>query len=264
VGGEINCLDAGGFGVVTIDKSITIDCRDNIGRITATNQTPVTVNAPASASAVVVLRGLALTTQPGTPDAQGGSGILVLSAKSLTIEDVTVSGFRNSVYLSPVVGQKTQIHVNNSSLLDAATGVFLSTDGGAAEVTLNTVKIVTANNDNTAVWGVLVVPSSNGGSLVLRMTDTEIAGGRNPVGNGLVVKAVGTSTVDITINRSTIADNGLAGIKANVGTIRVVNSVITGNGTGVSPSGGTVISAGNNVLRGNTIDGAFGATESVQ
>src|SRR5688572_32386552 len=34
-GGEINCLDPGGFGAVTITKSITIDCEDTQGSILA-------------------------------------------------------------------------------------------------------------------------------------------------------------------------------------------------------------------------------------
>ena len=33
--GEINCLDPGGFGTVTITKSITIDCAGTLGSILA-------------------------------------------------------------------------------------------------------------------------------------------------------------------------------------------------------------------------------------
>src|SRR5271169_4214305 len=33
VNGEINCLDPGGFGAVTITKSITIDCHEVFGSI---------------------------------------------------------------------------------------------------------------------------------------------------------------------------------------------------------------------------------------
>jgi len=32
VNGEIDCLDPAGYGVVTITKSITIDCRHTLGR----------------------------------------------------------------------------------------------------------------------------------------------------------------------------------------------------------------------------------------
>src|SRR5215475_13789456 len=34
-GGEINCIDPGGFGAVTITKSITIDCSEVTGSILA-------------------------------------------------------------------------------------------------------------------------------------------------------------------------------------------------------------------------------------
>src|SRR5258705_12330266 len=36
IGGEINCLDPGGFGTVTITKSITIDCHEIFASILAT------------------------------------------------------------------------------------------------------------------------------------------------------------------------------------------------------------------------------------
>src|SRR5512146_1681863 len=43
-GGEIDCLDPGGFGTVTITKSITIDCRETEGSILASGVTGVVVN----------------------------------------------------------------------------------------------------------------------------------------------------------------------------------------------------------------------------
>src|SRR5688500_9438539 len=43
--GEINCLDPGGFGGVTITKSITIDCEDTQGAISSTlSPSAITVN----------------------------------------------------------------------------------------------------------------------------------------------------------------------------------------------------------------------------
>src|SRR5215475_6802531 len=54
-GGEINCLDPGGFGAVTITKSITIDCTATFGGILAAGTNAININ---SAGAVVNLRGL--------------------------------------------------------------------------------------------------------------------------------------------------------------------------------------------------------------
>ena len=59
--GTINCLDPGGFGAVTITKSITIDCTGTIGSILASGVTGVTVSIPVSANdphRSVRLRGL--------------------------------------------------------------------------------------------------------------------------------------------------------------------------------------------------------------
>ena len=43
-GGEINCLDSGGFGAVTITKSMTIDCKGMGGGILASLTTGIIIN----------------------------------------------------------------------------------------------------------------------------------------------------------------------------------------------------------------------------
>src|SRR6266481_5196884 len=42
--GEINCLDPGGFGAVTITKALTIDCHATLGGILASNVTAILIN----------------------------------------------------------------------------------------------------------------------------------------------------------------------------------------------------------------------------
>src|SRR3954451_11219280 len=44
-GGEIDCLDPGGFGAVTITKAITIDCSGTFGSILASGTNGIIVNA---------------------------------------------------------------------------------------------------------------------------------------------------------------------------------------------------------------------------
>src|SRR5258708_136683 len=46
-GGYINCLDPGGFGAVTITKSITIQCDEEIGHIVSSGVNGIIVNTPA-------------------------------------------------------------------------------------------------------------------------------------------------------------------------------------------------------------------------
>src|SRR4051794_19441343 len=56
-GGIINCIDPGGFGTVTIVKSIEIDCLNTKAGMLASGVNGVTVNA---AGIIVVLRGLSI------------------------------------------------------------------------------------------------------------------------------------------------------------------------------------------------------------
>src|SRR5436853_1338727 len=76
-GGEINCLDPGGFGTVTITKAITLNCTNTLGSILASGVPAIIINAqPADR---VVLRGLELRgiNQALTP---GTIGIRILAA----------------------------------------------------------------------------------------------------------------------------------------------------------------------------------------
>src|SRR6476620_9101682 len=61
-GGEINCLDPGGFGAVTITKSLTIDCTGTIGSILASGTNGVIINCTAGVTPApeVKLRGLSI------------------------------------------------------------------------------------------------------------------------------------------------------------------------------------------------------------
>src|SRR5436305_2021408 len=62
-GGEIDCLDPGGFGAVTITKSITIDCAGTFGSILAAGTNGVNVNDGATATPntiKVILRNLSI------------------------------------------------------------------------------------------------------------------------------------------------------------------------------------------------------------
>src|ERR1700704_5666745 len=54
--GEINCIDPGGFGAVTITKSMTIDCRNTEAGVLVSGTNGIIINALSTDT--VVLRGL--------------------------------------------------------------------------------------------------------------------------------------------------------------------------------------------------------------
>ena len=84
--GVISVVDPGGFGTLTITKSITIDGGGVEGSVVASFVPGFTVNAAASDQ--VILRNLTLYGV-----GNGTSGIRVLSAAKVVVEHVDISGF---------------------------------------------------------------------------------------------------------------------------------------------------------------------------
>jgi Periplasmic copper-binding protein (NosD) len=152
-GGEINALDPGGYGAVTITKAITIDLT-TIGSGGVLNASTNGVNVSAGAGDDVVLRGLDINgaSQGGSADCSYGglNGIKVLGAGSVRIEDTTISRTRNagialtadntnlSVFVNrveidnscehginaaPVAGRTVDVMVRDSTITNAGTGV---------------------------------------------------------------------------------------------------------------------------------------------
>src|SRR5664279_5636134 len=89
-GGEISVLDPGGFGAVTITKSISLinDYSGEAGLL-ASGTTGVTVNA--GATDVVILRGLVLDGAP--PGVPGVNGIRFIAGGALHVEKCLIKNF---------------------------------------------------------------------------------------------------------------------------------------------------------------------------
>ena len=224
-GGEINCLDPAGFGAVTIIKSMTIDCTGTLGGILAASTTGVIING---AGANVVLRGISINGGPTT--LPGLHGVRFLQGASLTVQDVIIQNFRAA---------------------GAATGNgILFAPSGVAELFVEDVTIV--NNGSSAdSAGILVTPG--GAGVVTGMINNVRL--MNNTGSGLSVS--GNSTIMVT--NTTISGNANFGIRtvSGVPVLRVGNTTITANGTGVSLSAGAVNSYGTNRLNGNNTEGVF-------
>src|SRR5436309_10792492 len=116
-GGEINCLDPGGFGAVTITKAITIKCQYTEGGVLVSGTNAIVVNAAATDK--VVLKGLDINGF-GT----GLNGIRILQAKSVRVLDSEIYGFvRDGIDFEPtnslanLVVDHTHIHDNTGNAL---------------------------------------------------------------------------------------------------------------------------------------------------
>jgi hypothetical protein len=96
VGGEIDALDDGGFGALTITKAITINGGGHTASSLVTAGNAINITAPANAQ--VVLQSIDLV---GTNTAEGsctaGFGVSINSGASILIDDVDISGFGTGV-----------------------------------------------------------------------------------------------------------------------------------------------------------------------
>jgi hypothetical protein len=95
--GEINALDAGGYGSVVITKSITIDATGTLGGIHAAIATGITINITGFktfkdlSKSSVRWRGLSINGL-----STGMNGINIIEAGGVSIEDCVIDGFKSS------------------------------------------------------------------------------------------------------------------------------------------------------------------------
>jgi hypothetical protein len=124
-GGEINCLDPGGFGVVTITKSVSILCAFTEGGILSAGTNGVIVNVATTDK--VILEGLDIDGA-GT----GINGVRMIGAGKLTIRNSWIRNHTN--YGVDLEGAaNARVFITDSIITGHATGGFLvQGTGGAA------------------------------------------------------------------------------------------------------------------------------------
>src|SRR5258705_5883290 len=125
-GGEIDCLDPGGFGAVTITKSMTIDCGTVTGGILDSGFNAVIVNAQPSDK--VVLRNLVIQGTIGI--SPGLNGIRWLGGLELHLDRVVIQG--QSILCLDV--NKTSagfLYVRDSYFTECPTGINLTSSNSS-------------------------------------------------------------------------------------------------------------------------------------
>jgi len=247
-GGEIDALDPGGFGTVTITKAITIDGTPFQAGVLAAGVNGIVVTA--GTSDIVVLRGLSIQGQ-GT----GLDGIKVTSVGSLFVEDSVVDGFRGSpghgIDFEPSAA--AELYVTDTVLRDnGGSGIFVKSPGG-----VSTVSVDHSQFENNAAAGI------NARDNARVSVGNSVAAGNG--GAGFLAQAdAGTAQMDL--ESSVTASNG-TGLQASgngvAATVRISNVTIVDNTVGIAdPAPGVVFSFVNNRNAGNGTDGAPNATAS--
>jgi hypothetical protein len=253
-GGSINCLDPGGFGAITITKSITIDCGNTFAGVLASGTNGINVNA--AATDIVTLRGLSIE---GT--GTGLIGINVISGSIVHVENCKITGFRGGsaigISFAPPTGTVGELYVAGTVIEDngssASNGgiVIRPTGSGSARISLNRIEL--DNNSN----GLRVDGGGSTGQILVTFRDSVAAGNTS---NGLTVTSpAGAAGVVLFSDRSSLIYNSGAGILTDGanGNSVLSGSTINKNSTGIGiTNGGFVFSYRNNNVVGNGTDGA--------
>jgi hypothetical protein len=250
-GGEINCLDPGGFGALTITKAIQLLCEGVVGGVLVSGTNGLVVSA--GASDVVVISGLDIMGL-GT----GLDGIQFNSGAALHVRKTSIKGFvNNGINFQPNGAAKlfvTDTYISETGTSATFAGIQVRPSGSSATVDINNTQIV--NNG----FGIVVDGSATSGTIRGIVRNSMIAGS---VHNGISTSNGSAANITFLIDSTTAAGNafGLVSTGANAGMI-VGSSSVTANGTGLFQSGGGVMySYGTNYVNGNTTtDGTFTST----
>lgn len=222
-GGEIIALDSGGFGTVTVERSVTIAAAPGAyaGITVPAGGIGVWILAPAGT--IVVVRGLIVKGVGGL------AGIHLNSGQELHVEQCVIDGFTTGV--SSYSPSSDHLTVSDTIIRNVYNGISLSGPGLIEHVTVKN-----ASNIGFESYGSGVVTV------------------RDSVATGGTAGFVGASSATARMNIENCAAFDLnAGVSAGTGgVVRLSNSVISGNGTGLIQSGtGVLETFQNNHVRGN-------------
>jgi hypothetical protein len=210
-GGEIDALDPGGFGALTIAKAVTIDGGGGqVASVLVSGTNGITVNA--GPTDVVTLRNLRINGIEGTGNG-GIDGIHYAAGGALHVENCYIFGFTGNG-INVVTSATSALFVNDTFLTNNGNGIQIAPS--VASVRSMLVRVRAQGNSG---FGFYLHPGTG----------------------------TGAGTV---IDDSSALDNG-TGIGVTGATLYLGNSVIIRNNVGVAITGGSVLSYKTNMIDGN-------------
>jgi len=236
-GGEIDAIDPGGYDPVTINKSILIDGTTGSGfaSILAPRSSAIVIKA--GVNDVIVLRNLSLNGV-----GSGVSGIHIVSAARVIVENCVISGFQSSTGGIGIHDERTAdstLSVVDTKISNNNLGVVIETTGTG---------VLRSVFDNVRVYGNILhgIRIANGARSVISQSVIS-----NNVSDGIIAEQAAGAT-GVNINTCVISGNGV-GIRVTGGlpTGRLNNSLVANNGTGILLTSGVVRTYGNNRIIDN-------------
>ena len=235
IGGQINVVDAGAYGGVTIDHSITIDGSESLSGVTVPNDL-VGIKIDAGPSDVIVLRGLNI---------QGGgkTGIKFIGSGKLYVEDCRIFGFLETAIDFEPSG-KSDLFVKDSVIRDnQGPGIFIRPlAGGSARATIDHCKLDGNLSGLNAIDDAKVVIRDS------------VASGNTFSG---IVAATLAAAPEVTVQSCLITNNVSYGLRAigSKAKVRFGGSTVTANDEGLfADAGSSIDSFGDNKVDGNFVN----------
>ncbi len=239
-GGEIDALDPGGFGAVTITKSITLNGAGTNASILALNTNGVIVNG---AGITVNLRNLSINGGGGTT----GNGIRILQAGAVNIDNVDISNFAGTTATNgrgitiETATSGVRVNVTNSLITSVENhGIHAVPPGGSVQLVVDNVRI-----ENGGAAGIDLLQNT-----AATISRSALINHRN---QGAV--RLELSSANATISSSVLANNaaGVTNVAAGgAPTVFLYGNTITRNTiAALQINSGTMTSLGNNIIRGN-------------
>jgi hypothetical protein len=237
-GGEIDALDPGGFGSVTITKAITIDGGGGIVAsvlVAGTNG----INVAAGAGDIVVLRNLRIIGVPS-----GINGINYSSGLQLSIQNCVITGFTtNAINVS--TSANSELYVTDTYITNDANGISFASSAPAGNQLsgyINNTRIFNMTGAGTNGSGVV---TSGTGSVYVVMTNSIVASSNFGI-------TVGTGH-DVQVDNSSILTNN-TGISTSSSGLRITRNLFAGNTANVTLVGSVTASSDsqNRFIRGTT------------
>jgi hypothetical protein len=248
--GEISVLDPGGFGALTITKSITVNGEGTLAGNLAAGISGFTINA--LDTSVININDVSIN---GNNTAGTFHGVRILQAGSVNLEDVSIYNFSaNGIDITE--SSDVKLSVNRVTIRNVTgAGIRADTSAGLARVSVK--------NSHISGCGTGISGRRNSRIVVKDSVVTLNTIGVHSESNG------GTSAI-VALEGCTISLNTSHGIQAGGGistapsAVRISDNIIANNsGAGVTIlANGLVDTFLNNEILGNSPDGCTGCTNA--
>lgn len=253
IGGEIDALDPGGFGAITITKSITIDGASGFASVLASGTTGVIINLTNASDPErrVTLRRLSIngtgasgaigqrTGVKGVSILQGTAGLTTtVHVENCYIQNFTQEGINVNV------GSSSFVSIKDTNIQNCNVGVNFTSSTGFLVGDLDRVRVEKMTG-NGVVYGTNSFGTLRGSWVVSNGTDGVSMGSGNISGR-------------VNLDGCIVNNNGSAGVRSGgAGSSLIIsNTSIQANSTGAATGGGALESHGNNQISNNGAAGS--------